>query len=392
MADPPPTPLAAPQVDDEPCLRACLQSTCEIVSSLRTCSQLSNVGCQCNGCCTDVLPPPPPPPSSQLVIGKFILNGPIDAFDPHAFAHSLAVILPGGLRADHVSVAVTSGSVHVIASISVRSADAAYTVTALEVLSTSAKQASQLLGVDVAFVYPPEVRLLESPPLASSPSEPSLSPHMMPIDGGGSDALTAGLVNGMVATLASLVAVLVVAIGLARCRLGCSRWQIRKTGVAGQIADTHSTCDQSCGHTSGAALPASNNRQVHTVSIDHEEEDTEKEVGTAQRVIDVKLEHHALRRMREGRHAFEARTQLEGPTAHGCHPPMYPAKRTYIVNAQRLTEQELTTTGYETSSTSTYSSPRSEDSSPRPAEPRSGRGKVVLASGVASPSRNTVYV
>ena len=58
----PPPPPAPPTAPGDACLNPCLQSTCSVVRTFGTCGQLAEMGCRCDGCCTDVPPPPSPAP------------------------------------------------------------------------------------------------------------------------------------------------------------------------------------------------------------------------------------------------------------------------------------------------------------------------------------------
>lgn len=57
---PPPAPPEDPQAHD-PCDQPCLQATCAELKTLGTCSQLLDIGCNCQRCCTAASSPSPPP-------------------------------------------------------------------------------------------------------------------------------------------------------------------------------------------------------------------------------------------------------------------------------------------------------------------------------------------
>merc|ERR1712086_25572 len=78
---PPSPPTPGPDID--PCLRPCLQGTCQELSAFATCDQLSEIGCACHGCCAESsTPPSPPPPLSPA--------GPLLLSNPRASAGSIA--------------------------------------------------------------------------------------------------------------------------------------------------------------------------------------------------------------------------------------------------------------------------------------------------------------
>jgi len=182
---PPPMPPDAPSMSD-PCLRPCMQSTCGVVATMGTCTQLEDMGCACGGCCTEVSPPPALPPSKPSpakpppqglgfqAILEANVSGSANDFDLHDFTQNLAEVL--GVDADQITVVVLSGRVHVTATIitSPDEAELSRVTMALEVLSTSYSQASQVLGVEVTSMKPPETRPLVHPSPPATPLPPDL--------------------------------------------------------------------------------------------------------------------------------------------------------------------------------------------------------------------------
>jgi len=90
---PPPSP---PGPDIDPCLRPCLQGTCQQLSAFATCDQLSEVGCNCHGCCAESTrliarsrPPSrlvPPSPPFASVLGAPLLITPATLLAPMGHA------------------------------------------------------------------------------------------------------------------------------------------------------------------------------------------------------------------------------------------------------------------------------------------------------------------
>lgn len=182
---PPPAPPTAP---GDACLNPCLQSTCSVVNTFGTCGQLAEMGCRCDGCCTDVSPPPSPGPAlpplptpSQSF--AFVVNlvvvvaASIDSFD---FAQRIASLLEGVLPED-ITINVVAGSVRIEACIPAPTSDAAERVVyALQPLAESSMYASDALYMNVTSVQQPETSRLEPPLPPLPPAMPSLPPSPGP--------------------------------------------------------------------------------------------------------------------------------------------------------------------------------------------------------------------